>query len=317
MIDLKKLKLAIATLLPGTQILVFLRVLFLVLSFSFFFINDLPNISNNSGCTLFADDSVFSLNVENAIDVGVRCNGILKSVLDRKNCNRLTINTDKTFYMLHSNRPVSNSLSINLNEQPINSKDNSKYLGLILDNSLNFKPHITFICNKISKAIGIIYRSRDFLPKYILISLYYTLVYPYLNYCILAWGNTFTSHLEPIRILQKKLVRIITFQPYSCHTSPLFQDLNFLKLDDIYKYRAAVYIFHERGRGSYRRTHSYGTRGRDMLIPDYQRLTLTQHSVTHSGPSIWNSLPSYLTEIDNINSFKRQLKIYLISGYIS
>ena len=239
--------------------MVFHRVLSLVLSFSFFFINDLPNISNNCGCTLFADDSVFSLNVEDSINIEDRCNSIFKSVLDWANCNRLTINTDKTFYMLHSNRPVSNSLSINLNEQPINSKANNKYLGLFLDNSLNFKPHITFICNKISKAIGIIYRSRDFLPKYILISLYYTLVYPYLNYCTLAWGNTFTSHLEPIRIIQKKIVRIITFQPYSCHTSPLFHDLNFLKFDDIYKYRAVVHIFHERGRGSCQRTHNYGT----------------------------------------------------------
>ena len=97
-----------------------------------FFINDLPNISNNCGCTLFADDSVFSLNVEDSINIEDRCNSILKSVLDWANCNRLTINTDKTFYMLHSNRPVSNSLSINLNEQPINSKANNKYLGLFL-----------------------------------------------------------------------------------------------------------------------------------------------------------------------------------------
>ena len=186
---------------------------------------------------------------------------------------------------------------------------------MIVDDNLNFKPHIAYVCGKISKAIGIIYRTREFMPHSVLLSLYYSLVYPYLNYCNLVWGGTFTSHLEPLRVLQKRIIRLISFQPTNSHTSQLFFDNNLLKFDDIHKYRAAVYIF-ENGRDIFRRDHSYNTRQRENLLPTYHRLTTTQHSISYFGPSFWNSLPNNITSATSIESFKYRLKKHIISGYV-
>ena len=52
--------------------------------------------------------------------------------------------------------------------------------------------------------------------------LYYVLVYPYLHYGNITWANTYQSTLEPIRKLQKKIIRMITFSGYTDHTIPLF-----------------------------------------------------------------------------------------------
>ena len=49
--------------------------------------------------------------------------------------------------------------------------------------------------NKISKAIGIMYKARQYLNKSSLVNLYYSHVYPYLTYCIEVWGCAYPTHL--------------------------------------------------------------------------------------------------------------------------
>ena len=60
----------------------------------------------------------------------------------------------------------------------------AKYLGIIIDVKFNWIEHLTYIKNKISKAIGIMYKTRQYLNKSSLVNLYYSYVYPYLTYCI-------------------------------------------------------------------------------------------------------------------------------------
>ena len=83
----------------------------------------------------------------------------------------------------------------------------TKFLGVIIDDKLNFVNHIAYIKNKISKGMGIIYKARKFLNKSILVNLYNSFVYPYLIYCIEVWGNVYNIHLEPLLKLQRKIVR--------------------------------------------------------------------------------------------------------------
>ena len=66
-----------------------------------------------------------------------------------------------------------------------------------------------------------------------MLSLHYTLVGPFLSYCIIAWGNAYQSTLQPLFTFQKESIKIITFSSFSEHSSPLFEDLNATKLCDI------------------------------------------------------------------------------------
>ena len=76
-----------------------------------------------------------------------------------------------------------------------------------------------------------------------LLNLYYTLAYPFLTYSIIAWGNTYQTSLQPLFVLQKKPIRIITFSRFFEHTSPLFKDLNVIKLFDEVTVPIAVFMF--------------------------------------------------------------------------
>ena len=92
------------------------------------------------------------------------------------------------------------------------------FLGVILDEHLSWKPHILNDSRKISKSIGIIYKSSFCLPKTSLRCLHYSLVYPNLIYCVSVRGSTYHSNLKRIIILQKKIIRIISKVSFDSHT---------------------------------------------------------------------------------------------------
>ena len=109
-------------------------------------------------------------------------------------------------------------------------KSRVKFLGVFLDETLTWKPHISHVCEKISKSIGVIYRAHLYLLASTKLSLYYTLIYPYLSYCNTAWSSTYVSNLSRIFLLQKRIVRVLTNSNYRAHTAPLFSKLKILSI---------------------------------------------------------------------------------------
>ena len=77
--------------------------------------------------------------------------------------------------------------TITLDNIAVQQVEVTKFLGVLLDQHLSWKYHINHVVKKVSKTIGIISKARFFLSSKSLLSLYYTLVYPYPNYCNIAW----------------------------------------------------------------------------------------------------------------------------------
>ena len=118
--------------------------------------------------------------------------------------------------------------------------------------------------SKISKSIGIIYKSSFYLSA--LRTLYYALIYPYIQYCIIIWGSTYPTCLYRINLLQKRVIRIINREAYDAPTDPIFKDLNILKLNDIYLLQLGIFMYKYQNNllpNSFLRTdqvHNYNTR---------------------------------------------------------
>ena len=87
------------------------------------------------------------------------------------------------------------------------------------------------------------YKTRRFLNKKSLLSLYHSYIYPYLIYCIEVWGCAAPSHLHSLFLLQKKIVRIMTFAPYLAHTEPIFNSLELLHVEKISINRVSIVMF--------------------------------------------------------------------------
>ena len=86
-------------------------------------------------------------------------------------------------------------------------------------------------------------KARFFLSSKSLLSLYYTLVYPYLNYCNIAWCSTYPSNLNRILYLQKRIVRIICGTELLAHTAPLFRTRKILDIFNINAFFVACFMY--------------------------------------------------------------------------
>ena len=118
-----------------------------------------------------------------------------------------------------------------------------KYLGITMDNDLNWKSHATYIAKKIKRSIGILSKLRYYVTLDTLITLYFALLYPFLIYGILIWGNTYPTNIKPLFILQKHAIRLITFSKFDEHTSPLFKITSILKFFDLVTLHISLFMF--------------------------------------------------------------------------
>src|SRR5690349_2218320 len=80
------------------------------------------------------------------------------------------------------------NFNIKIENEVISSVEFTQFLGIIIDHKLSWQRHVTYISLKISKFLYVLWRLKFKLPKNCLLSLYYSLVYPHLNYCIIVWG---------------------------------------------------------------------------------------------------------------------------------
>ena len=106
-----------------------------------------------------------------------------------------------------------------------------------------WKDHISYISKKISKSVGIMHRSRFNLSSKTKLSLYYTLIYPYITYCNLAWSATYVTNLNRIFYLQKRAVHIITNAEFRAHSDPLFTQLGILDIFKVNSLYVARFMF--------------------------------------------------------------------------
>ena len=279
------------------------------------YINDLVNTSNLFSYVLFADDTTILSSDVNFRDLISDVNNELRTISNWMRSNRLSLNLSKTFSLIFSNCDYNIILNpIIFNEEIVNVETNGKFLGLVLDNKLTFNKHISFVCNKLSKTIGILYNIKNYVSSDLMIQLYYSLAYPYIHYCNIIWGNTYQIHLKPIIALQKKLLRIITNAEYLDHTAPLFSKTEILTIKQVHEYLLAIYMYKRRDTGTLPTlNHYYDTRARHNVAPPFQRLSGCQRSVMYIGANVWNNLPSHIKLATSLPIFKKMLKRHLLS----
>ena len=289
------------------------------LYYSLLYVNDLPNASQRLKSILFADDTTLSMNDPNYQNLIANINTELDNIKDWTQTNRLSLNLTKTYGLTFTNRKNDiTPSSIIMNGGIVKPVQQTKLLGITIDNNLTFEQHIFNISNKISKSIGIMYKIKNLVPKSVLVTIYYSFVYPYLIYGNEIWGGTNDCHIKPLILLQKKIVRIITKSDYLAHTNPLFKATNILKITDIHKFMIATKMYKmNESNNVIRPSHSYSTRTANNLLPTYHRLTMTQRNLSYIGPRLWNTIPADIKNSKNVSQFKIEYKKCIINNYIS
>ena len=123
--------------------------------------------------------------------------------------------------------------SLQLNSNIIERENYLKFLGVILDEHLTWKRHMQLIENKVSKNVGVLYKTSKLINSKCLRSIYFSLIHSYINYAIIAWASTNKTKLKKLFGNQKQAARIIFNQDRFTHARPLLKTLNALNVYQI------------------------------------------------------------------------------------
>ena len=177
------------------------------------FINDLPNVSKHLIFYLFADDTSIHFISTDLLQIQKVVNRELRKVRKWLEANRLELNIDKINFVIFRSQQhkVTDNIVLRFGRKSIKQESYVKFLGILLDSNLSWKFHLTELSKKPARTAGLFYKIRHCTAKDTLMLLYHGLFASLLAYGISVWGSTFTTSTDPICILQKKVLKIITF----------------------------------------------------------------------------------------------------------
>ena len=127
------------------------------------------------------------------------------------------------------------------------------------------------------------------------------------------FGATYDVHLEPLKLLQKRAIRIISNAGFYEHTDPLFYQNSILKVDDLYRHGLGCYMYRNQHLlSSYTHSHDYLTRNRAQYVPPFARLRSTEQSVILNAIRVWNHGGSSNGEL----IATALLSVYIMCGHL-
>ena len=135
----------------------------------------------------------------------------LRKVRKWLEANRLSLNISKTNYVIfHSKvRKIDEFIRIKIGSKTIKRENYVKYLGILVDSALTWKPRITQLSKKLSRSVGIFFKIRHYVTPETLKLLYYSLFHSFISFGIAVWGLTHPTILEPLCKIQKKLSELL------------------------------------------------------------------------------------------------------------
>lgn len=277
------------------------------------YVNDIDSLPATAHFTMYADD--ISVIISNPLDnvLEQNCNNILSILSSWFSYNTLHFNAEKTHLTrFHSRQKKCDNLNININNTPISSGEESiKFLGVYLDESLNWNYHCETLISKISSIVYLFRNIRAYLSREQLISLYYAQIDTRLRYGVCFWGNSTLS--SKVFIAQKRILRCIADVPsaYSCKN--IFKDFKILSLPSLYIFEICIYVFMNRNNFILNKDcHNVNTRQKNKLHEPCARLNMTSKSPRFIGPKIFNRLPDEIKCSKTVHLFKKRLKLFLL-----
>ena len=193
---------------------------------------------------MYADDTCVFYENKNLNENIELLNTEFKNVCDWMDANRLTVNSEKSNYIIFSRvqkilPPLEHENK--LKECVLTRVNCTKYLGICIDEYLEH--HVNSLTSKLSKYVPVFYKIRSQIDKNSLKLLYNSLIYSNLIYCNSVWGAGHANTLQPLFLVQKKIVRAITNSVPLEHTAPLFRNFFFLNIFNINLYMCGLYMY--------------------------------------------------------------------------
>ena len=199
----------------------------------------------------------------------------------------------------------------------------TKFLGVYIDQNLSWNVHVNNLCKKIAAGIGVINRSRAFVPFDTLQYMYSSLVQPNFDYCSEIWGCCNKTLSTKLQKLQNRAARILLRASYDTNSDSLVDKFGWRKLDKQRLITKAKMVYKNglapnylRSKFTYRsNVSSYSFRDtNDNLTIPLPHTDFMKNSFSYSEAVLWNSLPIELRQANSLGAFRAGCKQHHLHG---
>lgn len=292
------------------------------------FINDITSLKLHGKILLFADDAVITYCETDVNELNRKMIEDMEVISHWFVANKLTLNRKKTKCMVfHQKQHLKKyKLDIHCNGDPIEQVETFEYLGLSLQENLQWDKHIDKIATKINRISGVIHRIGNTVDTTTLTSIYYAHVHSHLSYMSPIWGQSATENLlNTIQVVQNNAIRSIFRREYyasGLSTNQIKTKFNILNVRQISKYETAILAYKidkkliktniETIQMSSR--HNYNTRNSNQLYQQNFRTKAGKYLISRLIAVEFNMLPTDLRSLPSLKQFKSKLKKFFLSN---
>ena len=235
--------------------------------------------------------------------------------------NSLKMNADKTcFTLLGTQNSIDKTADFVLSVDNVNIRPakHIKVLGVLLDPTLSWEPHISSIVRRTNAILVSLFKIRHHLSREILKILVQTHVFPHLQYCSSVWGGATNSRLDRLQCIVHFAARLASGLRKYDHVRPALAALGWPGIREVIARRDAVNVyralhvaaapgvlrsmFRTRGAVSERRTRAAAAGSAVLELPRF-RLTAARRLFPYRAAAAWNGLPRHVTS----SASRRQL----------
>ena len=259
----------------------------------------------------------------------MKANIELKKISEWFQANKLFLNEDKTRFTLFHKLQDRDSLPLQLpvlkiNNYEIKRSTSVKFLGVMVDEHLNWKDHINVIENKLSKNLGLLHKAKQFLNAKAMKSLYFSFIHSYLTNGNVVWCSTSMNKTKKLFSKQKQAIKRIPMADIhaNLNSDEKMKHLDILNIHKLNLYQILSVMFRART-NSIPETlpnkfkileHNYSTRYSEYNFKEPNiLLKVTKFAISSRGPRIWNKhTDKPLKTTNSLPLFKAKIKDHLI-----
>ena len=291
------------------------------------YVNDLEHCISSDIPRLFADDTGLFIHGLDILSTMATAQNVLLKLQNWFCANKLTLNVPKCAYMIFRGRNKRLPLNIpplTLNGLEIEQVESFKYIGVNFDQKLTWKNHVEYVCTKINKYFGIFSHIRHKIPKQMARQVYYSTIFPHINYCLEIYGNCSSKLLSKIQRKQNSLMKFLTKKDFLYPTNLLHNENHILKIEHLYQLKLLCFVhdclnkktiplFYNYFKSQHQ-THNYPTRQEQTIVVPVTNSNFGSNSIKSIGAQIWNNNK---TAMKYSNHSKDTMKKYVSKNFIS
>ena len=286
------------------------------------YINDIPNCLKYCHAKLFADDALV-FNISDTIEEATaKINHDLDLIYTKLCQNKLKLNVTKTKVMIITNKKIDRSnINIYINGTRLDIENEIKYLGVVIDDKLNFEKNINNVCKKVGQKVNVMNRLRNELNFNQKLTLYKAIIEPHFNYCASILFISNVTDLNRLQILQNKCLRQILRANNYTESQFMLRELNLMSVVQLINFRTLILIYKiVNGQAPSYLTDRivYKNANHNLVLRNSNEICLTnmikscsQNSLFYKGIKLFNSLPNEIKNQNTITKYQNSLKNYI------